>query len=120
MQKLKKVFYDQLQEHYSSRKYKEMITLNCAKSCLTEFRGDDLTRSENRCLTNCFHKTYRYLNYSNMLYQFLTANEEQDKSIMESAGFGDDDENENEEYAQMRQVAMMKGQANMMEKNPLQ
>ena len=30
IEKLQKVFYDNLQDHYSSRKYKEMVTLGCA------------------------------------------------------------------------------------------
>jgi len=35
MEKLRTVFYKQLQEHYSTRKYKEQITLGCADRCLT-------------------------------------------------------------------------------------
>ena len=47
--------------------------MQCATKCLKNFRDDDLTRAENKCLTECFHKTYRYLAYCNTLYSFLIA-----------------------------------------------
>lgn len=37
------------------------------------FREDDFTRGETDCFTNCFHKHYRYLAYSNTLYSYLTS-----------------------------------------------
>merc|ERR1712151_1119678 len=74
--KLRDTFYRQLQDHYSSRKYKEHITLGCAERCLRNFKEDDLTRTENRCMHNCFHKYYRYLTYSNSLFTYMTADSE--------------------------------------------
>ena len=71
--KLRDTFYRHLREHYSSRKYREHATLGCAERCLTSFKEDDLTRTENRCMHNCFHKYYRYLAYSNTLYSYMTA-----------------------------------------------
>ena len=74
--KLRDTFYKHLQEHYSSRKYKEHITLGCAERCMKNFKEDDLTRTETKCLNNCFHKYYRYLAYSNTLYTYLTMDSE--------------------------------------------
>ena len=51
---------------------------------MSTFKDDDLSRSENKCLTSCFHKYYRYLAYSNTLYTFLVADEETDKRIKTS------------------------------------
>ena len=48
--KLQNVFYEQLQSYYSSRKYKEQVTLGCAQRCMTTYREDDLTRAENKCM----------------------------------------------------------------------
>ena len=76
MAKLRNTFYTHLQEHYSSRKYKEHVTLGCAERCLSNFGEDDLTRTEKRCMHTCFHKYYRYLAYSNSLYSYLTADGE--------------------------------------------
>lgn len=77
-------FYAQLRAHYSTRKYREQITLNCANKCLSKvnFREDDLSRSETECHTNCFHKHYRYLAYSNTLYSYLTS-EQADEHVYE-------------------------------------
>ena len=65
-----------LRQHYSMRKYKEIITLNCLDKCLKSFREDDLTRNELNCLNNCYHKYYRHLAYSNTVYQVLTSGDE--------------------------------------------
>ena len=81
MEKLRKVFYEQMQSFYSSRKYKEVITLNCAARCLKTFSDDDFTSREKQCLTNCFHKHYRYMAYANSLYSYLVADEETSKRI---------------------------------------
>ena len=69
------MFYKQLKQHYSSRKYRELISLKCAERCLQplSFREDDLSRSETNCFQNCFHKTYRYLAYSNTFYSYLVS-----------------------------------------------
>ena len=48
------------------------------------YPDDDLSRSENKCLSNCFHKYYRYLSYSNTLYSYLVADEDADKKIIAS------------------------------------
>ena len=59
-----------------------------------------MTRAESRCLNNCFHKTYRFLNYSNMLYSYLTADADTEKSIKESLHYAEDEDDEpNEEIA---------------------
>ena len=84
MEKLRGIFFDQLKQHYSSRKYKEQITLNCAQRCVKNFREDDLSRSETKCLSQCFHKTYRFLAYSNALYSYLVADSEMDHAIIQS------------------------------------
>ena len=84
MQKLNKTFYESLESYYSSRKYKEQVTLGCAQHCLQTYREDDLTRAENKCMHQCFHKYYRYLAYSNTLYQYLIADQDMDKQITES------------------------------------
>jgi hypothetical protein len=65
------MFYKQLKVHYSSRKFKEELTINCANKCFKDMRSDDLSRVESTCLINCFHKHYRYLTYANTLYSFL-------------------------------------------------
>ena len=77
MEKIRGSFYKNLQQHYSQRKYKELITLGCADKCLTKesYHVDDLTRVETDCFKNCFHKYYRYLAYSNSLYTYLTTKE---------------------------------------------
>jgi hypothetical protein len=77
MEKIRGSFYKNLQQHYSQRKYKELITLGCADKCLTKesYHVDDLTRVETDCFKNCFHKYYRYLTYSNALYTYLTTKE---------------------------------------------
>ena len=81
MGKLQKVFYEQMQDYYSTRKYKEQITLNCASRCMQSFTDDDFNSREKQCLTNCFHKHYRYLAYANSLYSYLVADEQMDKEI---------------------------------------
>lgn len=88
--KLRQVFYDKLKSHYSSRKYKEAITLGCAERCLMEqgFREDTLSPDENTCLQNCFHKYYRYLAYSNSLYSYLIS---EGGSADDYVDFGDDE-----------------------------
>ena len=86
-----------------SRKYKELITLGCADKCVTMIGGDDLSRRENQCLQNCFHKYYRYLAYSNTLYTYLTADAETSKMIEESVNGEEDDEN-SDEMERMRQM----------------
>ena len=88
---LRQTFYDQLKAHYSSRKYKEVITINCSKKCMKNFREDDLTKTETKCLMNCFNKYYRYLAYSTTLYSYTTNEnaddylfeEEEEKNLME-------------------------------------
>jgi len=49
--------------------------LNCGKTCLNRvsFREDDISRAENDCLSNCFHKNYRYLAYANTLFSYLVS-----------------------------------------------
>ena len=73
--KLRSLFYKQLQQHYSQRKHKELITLGCADKCMKSysFREDDITKNESVCLQNCMHKYYRYLAYGNTLYSFLVS-----------------------------------------------
>ena len=83
MAKMRQSYFSQLKEHYSSRKYKERVTLGCAQRCLANFKEDDLTRTETRCLHNCFHKYYRYLAYSNGLYSYLTADNDVKEGIDE-------------------------------------
>ena len=100
MTKLRTVFYRQLQEHFSSRKYKEHITLACAERCLTNFREDDLTRSETRCLHNCFHKYYRFLAYSNTLYTYLVADGEM-RDIIDEMELNQNMSNEEAEQAKI-------------------
>lgn len=81
LMKLRNNFYSNLKEHYSSRKYKEVINLNCADRCLTNFRDDDLNRTEMNCLINCYNKYYRYLAFSNTLYTFLVHGEKVDEHL---------------------------------------
>ena len=57
------------------------MTLKCAEVCLKNFSSDDLSRVENKCLTNCFHKHYRYHAYANTLFTFLTADDERSEQI---------------------------------------
>jgi hypothetical protein len=71
MGKLKTAYYDSLKTHFSSRKYKEQITVDCSLRCLRSFKEDDLNRNEMTCLVNCYNKYYRYLAYSNSLYTYL-------------------------------------------------
>ena len=84
-----------MKEFYSSRKYRELITMKCAERCLRSFRDDDLTRAENKCLTMCYHKSYRYMSYTNTLYSYLTANQELDRDIKESTMEEPDDDESN-------------------------
>jgi hypothetical protein len=58
--------------------------MGCSKKCLTEFgyRDDDISKSENVCLQNCFHKYYRYMAYSNTLYSFLISTEKDTEEHM--------------------------------------
>merc|ERR1712060_144232 len=83
LEKLRGVFYDHMKNHYSSRKYKEQITLVCGEKCLRPAEmmsgSDELVRGETTCMTQCFHKYYRYLAYSNTLFTYLVANEDQDE-----------------------------------------
>ena len=74
--KLRDSFYDNLKQHYNSRKYKETINLLCTDRCLKTFREDDLTRSEMNCLLSCYNKTFRYLAFSNGVYTILRGGEE--------------------------------------------
>ena len=83
LNKLRFAFYDQLKQHYSSRKYREVITIGCADKCLLQqkiganasFREDTIAPLESQCLQSCFHKYYRYLAYSNTLYTYLINDE---------------------------------------------
>ena len=86
MEKLKTMFYKQLKLYYSSRKYREELTINCANKCFKDMRSDDLSRMESHCLVNCFHKHYRYLAYSNTLYSMMVS----DGALDEYANQGSD------------------------------
>lgn len=77
--KLRQTFYENLKQHYSSRKYKELITLNCSDRCIKTFREDDLTRTEMNCLMNCYNKYYRYMAYSTTLYTYITNSDKVDE-----------------------------------------
>ena len=83
------MFYKQLKAHYSQRKYREQVTLGCAKRCLKEygFREDDLSKNETSCLQDCFHKYYRYLAYSNTLYTYMV--EEASDAVLEEVKLED-------------------------------
>ena len=78
--------------YHNARKTREIITTGCTKQCLGKagFYKDDLTRSETECLTNCFHKFYRYLTYSNTLYTYLTSADRD--SIQESISQWEDED----------------------------
>ena len=52
--------------------------------------SDELARGETKCMTQCFHKYYRYMAYANTLYTYLTADEETDGSIKASLIDSDD------------------------------
>lgn len=81
IEKARTAYFGHLRQYHSARKYREIITLGCAKPCLGHQGGfvkDDLTRSETQCLTQCFHKYYRYLAYSNSLYTYLTSDEREE------------------------------------------
>ena len=92
IEKARKQFYDELRGFYNARKTREIITTGCAKHCLGKagFYKDDLTRAETDCLTNCYHKYYRYMTYSNTLYTYLTSDNRE--SIQESINQWEDDE----------------------------
>lgn len=77
--KLREHFYENLKQHYSSRKYKEMLNLICTDRCLKTFREDDLTRSEMNCMMACYNKSFRYLAFSNKVYTILRGGEEVEK-----------------------------------------
>ena len=79
IEKLKVMFYDQLKNYYSNRKYQEEISITCASKCLRGFHEEDLERAEKACLNKCFHKYYRFLMYSSSVYQFLAQEEGKDE-----------------------------------------
>ena len=57
-------------------------------------------------MSQCFHKTYRYLAYANSLYSFLTADAETTKEIIEASK--DEDEQAEEAMQEMRQEQLQK------------
>ena len=85
---MQKAFYKDLQNYYSSRKYKELITLGCADRCFGQVEGtireDDLTMAEHGCVTRCLGKYFRYLNYANTLYTYLLTGDGSEESEEEA------------------------------------
>lgn len=74
--KLRKTFYQQMKLHYSSRKYKEIISIGCSDKCLQNYREDDLTRNETSCMLNCFNKYYGFLALTNQVYSVIAKSED--------------------------------------------
>ena len=74
------------------------MTLKCSSICLKNYGTDDLSRVENKCLTNCFHKHYRYHAYANALFTYLTADQEMGDKIHQvtKENYVDDDAEEND------------------------
>ena len=76
-----------MKEHYMIRKSKEFITLKCGSLCFNKggdnYFEEEMTGKEQRCMLNCFQKTFRYLAYANTVQTFLTGDPAVLRSLMD-------------------------------------
>ena len=111
--KLRNTFQAQLKDHYISRKSKEYLNMHCSSHCFNKEKGkvekpydhDEMTRFEKSCMISCLHKSYRYLAHANSIFSVLSANQDNQKDILDQFK---EDINEEPTYQEAVMAAMAK------------
>jgi hypothetical protein len=69
---LKNTLYAFLDRQKNFNRLDTLVTSECSKLCLSNFKSDKLNSEENVCLTNCFAKFYDTLDLGEHVYDKLS------------------------------------------------